>query len=263
MALFGFAAETIQDAISVQGPPETVLHWLYTNAPAAWISALVATVTVGFLLYSRKRPNRIVIREIRNTSVVRIRPSVRNKIKMTFDDKPIETLGQIEGEIVNDGSGVITTPKFVFTLAEDSIVLDALITPQDFGATAEIDRNTVTIALPYLNPVREDKQIVRLSLLVDGTTENIKTTGGGEGWSVWYLPVSNPKRELYWNIGFAVFVVFVLGMGPVCARHIQRTYGIPSEEISWRALVAALPGAIFAFLGVGVFLSRQRASSRP
>jgi hypothetical protein len=72
-----------------QASQDTWLHWLYTDAPAAWLSALAAFIAFVLALRSRKKPKRLVVREIRNSSLIRIWPSIRPKIKMTFDDQPI------------------------------------------------------------------------------------------------------------------------------------------------------------------------------
>ena len=235
----------------IQNPPETALHWLYTNAPAAWISALVAIVTCGFLLLSRKKPKRLVVRESRNTSVVSIRPSVRDKIKMTFDETPIKTLGQIDGDIFNEGSEVIQQPTFALMLSEQSVVLDVLLTPLDLEGKSKIDRNKVSITLPYLNPVREHGQIVKLSLLVDGETKNMKVVGGGEGWSVRYLPLPGEKQERYWAFASLTFLILSLPTALLYGRYIEKKFGIPMTEVSGRSLTADLPMMIFlAFFGV-------------
>lgn len=200
-------------------PFEAILRWMQTNAPAAWISALVA---IGLLVRSRKKPKKLVFREVINTSVVSIWPSVRDKVKMTFDGEPIERLGQIQGEIYNSGSDTIQNPAISLTLSEDSVVLGVLLTPQDFDTEKIISRNTVTITFPYLNSVRDHRQIVKVSLLVDGPTEVIAVKGGGEGWSVRHLSLPSKKAEAYRVL--AGFIGLCLGMlGSFCVGFYTHT----------------------------------------
>jgi hypothetical protein len=225
----------------IQNQPETVLHWMQTNAPAAWISALIAIITCIFLLRSRRKPRRIVLREVRNTSVVSIWPTVRNKIKMTFEDKPIQSLGQIEGDIFNSGSEAIQHPTLTLTLPEESVVLGVLLTPDNSEAQCKFDRNKIIIVLPYLNPVREHKQIVRLSLLTDGRTKIIDVTGGGEGWSVRHSPLPSPKQDFYRNIAMFIFMMTLVPIAWVYGGYIERRYGISRSEISLRAFISVLP----------------------
>ena len=225
----------------IQNQPETVLHWMQTNAPAAWISSLIAIITCIFLLRSRKKPKRIVLREVRNTSVVSIWPTVRNKIKMTFEDKPIQSLGQIEADIFNSGSEAIQQPTFTLTLPEESVVLGILLTPDNSETQCKFDRNKIIIALPYLNPVREHKQIVKLSLLTDGRTKIIEVTGGGEGWSVQHLPLPSPKQELYRQVTSVILLLSFPAIAWFYGGYIERKFGIARSEISWRAFVSTLP----------------------
>jgi hypothetical protein len=239
----------------IQGPPEGALHWLYTNAPAAWLSALVAIVTCVYLLRSRKKPKRLVIRESRNTSVVTIRPSVRDKIKMTFDDKPIKTLGQIDGDIFNEGSDVIQRPTFSLTLSEKSVVLDVSVTPQESEIETKIDRNTLSITLPYLNPIREHGQILKLSLLVDGDTQNMRAVGGGEGWSVRHLRLPGLRHDIYFYSGLLTFNALFLVYSYWHGRYLERNYGIPANEWSWRAFNANLPSLVFLLAILVLFVT--------
>jgi hypothetical protein len=164
-------------------------QWFYTNAPAAWISAVVATVGFVLVLRSRKKPKRVVVREVEKSSLVRIWPSVRDKIHMTFNGHPVQNLGQIDLEILNEGSEVISHPGFEVSLADGSTILDVLLTPIDPHATAQVNANRVVIVLPYLNPYAEHKQVVKLSILVDGDTEHVAVSGDGVGWSTRRVPL--------------------------------------------------------------------------
>jgi len=171
---------------------------------------------------------------------------------MTFDDKPIGALGQINGDIFNEGSDVIQRPTFALTLSEKSVVLDVLMTPQDLEAQSKIDRNTLTITLPYLNPVREHGQIVKLSLLVDGETKNIKVVGGGEGWSVRHLPLPGREQAFYWSLGGIISMLIWLAIAYSYGHYIERKFGIPMSEVSWRAFTANWPISLLLVLVFGI-----------
>jgi hypothetical protein len=82
-----------------------------------------------------------VIRDVGTSSLVRVWPGVRRKIKISFDDKPITMLGQIDYELFNEGSDVIQNPDFTFTFPTESIVLDVLLLPDDAAAELKIERN--------------------------------------------------------------------------------------------------------------------------
>src|SRR5258708_37084656 len=107
----------------LQAPPDNVFHWLYTNAPAAWLSALAAIATLIYVLSKRVRPQKLVISEVGKSSLIQIWPSVRKKIAMNFDGNKIENLGQIDLDVFNSGSRVIQNPRFALTLPAETKVM--------------------------------------------------------------------------------------------------------------------------------------------
>jgi hypothetical protein len=239
-----------------QAQSDNWLHWLYTNAPAAWLSALVASVAFVFALRSRKKPNRVVLREVRNSSLVRVWPSIRHKIKMTFEDRPIETIAQFEAEVFNEGSETIESPAFTLTLPKKCVILDISITPQDPDPKTVIDAHSVTVTLPYLNNAREHGQILKLSLLADGIIDSVVITGTGAGWSIRHVPLFDPKRDYYRLLGTASgFIALILFSVFWYVPFVARRYGIGPNEISWRAFVASVP-VLVILIPFGFFVSR-------
>jgi hypothetical protein len=243
----------------LQTAPDTLSRWFYTNAPAAWISALIATAGLIFVLSSRKQPRRLVVREVRNTSLVTIWPSVRDQIQMTFDGRPIGSLGQVALEIYNEGSDVIQNARIAVSLPEDCKVLGLLIEPAELRATSATDKNVIYIILPYVNPYSDHKQTVSVSILVDGDPAALRTTGTGEGWSLRHsaLPTGRQTR-LRLRIGMVLVFAWLIATIPY-GRFLERKFGISAYELSWRSLLSLVPSMI-AFIVVmavaGVFPGR-------
>jgi hypothetical protein len=246
----------------MQSPPDSWAHWLYTNAPAAWLSALIAILTCIVLLRSRKRPKRLVVREVASSSLVRVWPGVRRKIKISFDDKPITTLGQVDYEMFNEGSEVIQNPKLTLALPPQSVVLDVLLKPEESGAELKIDTNRVSIYLPYMNPVREHRQTLSLSVLVDGDPSEVKITGAGEGWSVRHRPLPTRKQEFLRTLSLSLFGLVWAGVAYKYGGYVQARYGIAKSEVSWRAFVSTMPVLIPALIWVGVLMWDLSSSVR-
>lgn len=216
----------------------SVPDWLYTNAPAAWISAFVAAITCVVLLWTRKKPNRIVIREKINTSLISIRKAFIEKIKVTYEDRNIRSLGQVALSVYNEGSDVIRCPTFTLNFPEGSTVLEIWIDPEEVNDVFAIQDNKAIIKLRYLNPIRDHKQNVILLFAIDGKTNPVTANGSGEGWSVKYIPLPTAKQNTTQMI--IVFLILAL-ISYIYGRCIEKVYGIPIEEISGRAIIAYLP----------------------
>jgi len=233
----------------------TLSQWFYTNAPAAWISALVAVLTCVILLLSRKKPQRLVIQENRNVSLIRTWPSLREKMKITFNDSLIEALSFINIEVFNKGSEVITNATFNIIFPEGCKVLETSVVADELNVQHALENNKVTITLPYINPVREHQHRVRLLILTDGTTDPIKVTGSGSGWSLLHQPLpTNKSLKLRLKITMAIVSLF-LPLSYYYLKFIEKNYGISETEISIRALLASLP-ILLILIVFGLWLSK-------
>lgn len=228
----------------IQNAPDSLTRWFSTNAPAAWISAVVAISTLVYVLASRKKASRIVVRETKNTSLITIWPSVRENIELTYLGHKIDTLAQIDLDIFNQGSEVIHRPTIRVALASGSRVLGTRLIPEDNGTHRILEGDGVTLTLPYINPVAQHKHIWKLSILADGDTERITVSGGGEGWSVQHsaLPTSDQlraRRTVLTVAGIcALFFSFAFG------RYMETKYGIRFFEVSWRAFLTGILGSL-------------------
>lgn len=244
----------------VQTQSDSILHWLYTNAPAAWIAAFVAVT--GLLLRLRKKPRRLVFRERRNSSLIRIWPTVRSQIKITFADRPIGRLGQIEGEVFNEGSDPIQHPTFTVNLPTAASILDARISPEGCGGKCEIQGNTATVTLDYLNPFQDHRQLFKVAILADGETTDVTVRGSGEGWSVRHIPLPTSRQLLRQKYRQVVTLLIPIGASSAVALYAHHYYGVDPWEVSrrtapWMAVVFAIFGLYFAWL-----LSSERKTLR-
>jgi hypothetical protein len=225
-------------------PDVTFGRWFYTNAPAAWISAVIATVGFLLVLRSRKKPKRIIVRETKNTTLVTIWPSVRSNIELFYAGRKINNLAQVNVDIFNEGSEVIQRPSLAVVLPVGCNVLAAVLEPEEEGISHEINKNKVTVLLPYLNPVGDHNHVWKLSILADGDTTKLTVSGGGEGWSVQHTTLPSGELLAKWApalliglLGAMVFLFFY-------ERYITIHFGVGAFEISWRALVLGFPGII-------------------
>lgn len=248
--------------MSLQSQQDTWWHWLYTNAPAAWISALIALTSLLVVLKKRKRAKRIVIQEVSRSSLIRIWPTVRRKIQITFDSRTISTLGQIDLELFNEGSEFIDTPELILTLPEGTRVLDTHTSPEDATVECQIEQNKVSVRLPYLNPLQEHHQMIRLSLLVDGSTAPVRVAGGGQGWSLRHCRLPSPKRRFWSDMAEFILVWTVLVVSFPYMQWAQKRFGVGDWEVSWRVLYLGTPLLVPLVMAILLSYRRRRRESK-
>lgn len=230
-----------------------VSDWLYTNAPAAWISAVVAFVSFVVLLISRKKPKRLVVKDMSSLSMVRIRPKIKKRISLSFDGTVVKSLGQVELQIFNEGSEEIKQPSLTVELPKESKIINVEITPQE--SRREIIGCKTIISFDYINPFRDHKQIYNVSILADGEIDPVKISGSGEGWSTRHIsfPTNKQMRRglAFWAFGIIAFLI----VGYFYFQYIEKTFGISKHEISLRSVLASLPLWITMAVVLKLFLN--------
>jgi hypothetical protein len=109
---------------------------------------------------------------------------------------------------------------------------------------------------PYLNPYKEHSHSLDITILVDGFVDPIMIHGGGEGWSVVYLPL--PTRREYKRSSLRHLTVLSSLLIPFYfyTRYLETHWGMPMTEISFRALVAYIP-ALVIFGGFSTWIIRK------
>ena len=218
--------------------------WFSTNAPAAWISALIATVSLLLVLRSRKQPKKLVIREVKNSSLIKIWPGIRDKITVSFGDRQVGSLGQMEIELLNSGSEVIEHASCTLQLSKDAHVLGTVLRPEYIESTTLIEDSTIKINIPYLNPMREHEQVMKLSILVEGDAELVDASGMGQGWSVRLERLPSLRRVKMYSYLLLTVILIDLPFAFFYFRYLEKHWRIPISEISWKAFFAQSPGVL-------------------
>jgi len=233
---------------------QSFIKWLLSQAGAGWLVGIVSLIGL-LVIFAKKKAQRLVYKEIRTTSLVRIKETVREKIAVSFNNEPVENLAQIETEIYNEGTRVIKDILLTFKYPKGTKVLDvpSEVTPDDMKVEKVIEGRQVQVKIPYLNPLRQHKHKVRLATVVDGKVENIKVTGGGEGWSIRRIMLPSARR-LTFRLGVisVLWFAFLVLSFPYSRIIVQGVFGIDPMEISVRAFLAFLP-FIFAIFAVFVW----------
>lgn len=230
---------------------KSFLGWLFSEAGAGWIIGIVSLIGLLLSLLLRKRPNRLICKEVSRTSLVKIRKEVRDKIDVSFNNNPVKNLAQVEMDIFNKGSEVIRNILLTVKFSKTTRVLAKSfeVVPENLAVTMDsIESNQVKIKIPFLNPIRPHKHRIKANIVCDGDTEKYKVIGSGEGWSVQSLrfPSKKELEKRRWKTTAALFIELLLAWF-VYIPFVERHWGIPPSEYSLRAFLAFFPFILIFF----------------
>ncbi len=235
--------------------------WLFSPAGAGWVFGFVALFVAIFQWVQRKRARRLIFRQIDTTSLVDINPRIRDKIKVTFNDKLIVNLTRFRAEIFSLGSDSTQNPTITITVPEETRILDVAVVSSTDGCepSAQVGAHSAVISVPYINPYRDHKHTLLLSIVADGSMEDAHASGGGEGWSL----REAREKKFAKLLRLAIAAIFILFMVVYLMNWyfdiIETNYGISRQEISFRSFVAAVP---FAALMIVFFYVLNLATRR-
>jgi hypothetical protein len=236
---------------------ERFLAWLFSAAGAGWAVGIVAIIGFLYTYLVRKRPNRLICKEVSRTSLVKIRKEVRDKIDVSFNNNPVKNLAQVEMDIFNKGSEVIGDILLTVNFLKNTRILATSfeVIPENLAVTTDsIESNQVKIKIPFLNPIRPHKHRIKLNIVCDGDIEKYKVIGSGEGWSVQSLSFLKESKKTYLKTMVALFIEILLHWF-VYFPFIERHWGISSSEWSLRAFLTLLPFILIVF--VTIWLGRK------
>ena len=229
------------------------IDWKIVIGVLGWLTSII----LFFIKFKtdRKNPQRIVCREISQTSLVRIKKEALEHIAISFQGKPVDRLGYLELDVFNTGNEIIKSASIRFQFDSGTRLLSqtAKVEPNQsqeykigFSAVTE---NVVDVTIPYLNPRKQHKQHILISFICDGDVSDVKVSGGAEGWSVDYqLPIQcrmlnrRDSTLLSFSLSF-LFILLVFLMGLIRAF----VYGL-DEKLS--DVIKTTDGVLFICISV-------------
>lgn len=223
-----------------------IIHWLFTDAGAGWLAALVALAALVWQFLSRKVAEKLVFKETINQSLLIISREVEEKISITFNTTPVKQLSQLQAEITNSGSEVIRDATITVRIPHLIQLLDILVTDasgyQDFKTTP--NNKEIKITIPFLNPMKPHHHIIRALFVIDGDLEGLKILGTGAGWSLRHETIEAQERKPLFT---QVFLLILLVISILALIYVSRRLHIGPNEVSWRVLLL-LPSFILAVI---------------
>ena len=228
---------------------KSFLDWLFSAAGGGWIVGIASLIGLLYTYLVRKRPNRLICKEVSRTSLVKIGKEVKDKIDVSFNNNPVKNLAQVEMDIFNEGSEVIRDILLTVKFSKNTRVLakSFKVVPENLAVTTDfIKSNQVKIKIPFLNPIRPHKHRIKLNIVCDGDIEKYKVIGSGEGWSVQSLrfPSKKELKKRYWKTMAALLIELLAFF--IYIPFVERHWGISSSEYSLRAFLTFFP-FIFIF----------------
>ena len=253
------------------------LDWKTAVAVVFGFGGWILSIVQILLRYKadNKPAQKITCREVSHTSLVRIQKDVLERIEVSFDERPVQRLGQIDLELFNSGTSIISSPVIRFEFPRQTVILSNVpkvkpIQPPEFEMVCEVSKtenNIADLKLPYLNPRKDLKTHITLSFVCDGNVQDLKIIGGGEGWSVNYVtPEARNKRKTtlsFLSSGFAGMTgLFLATLGFLSTKFLPHDkILVTSHEMpTYLALFLTLTGALLFPL---FFVLTEKARRKP
>ena len=244
---------------------DELMTWLFSSAGAGWVFGMVTLAALVFAIIQRTRPARLVFSELVTASLIDINTKIRDRITVTYNQQPIARLGHVRAEIFNDGSTIIRDAVVTLTVPDSVRILEvaAISSADGCHVDTQHDDRQATITAPYVNPLRDHRHTLVVSMLVDGNVADITASGGGEGWSLrqW----TNRKTRLRNLMELLIAAAALLLWLWVIQGYFfpwEAAKGIGQREISARSILAAAVAVIPVGI-VFVLLLRAGQPRRP
>jgi hypothetical protein len=154
--------------------------WLTSEAGAAWIALLcTACATIAMFVIRRARRS-IVVMEEYVSSFVDISSTMRSRLTVLYDDRPVRSLEQLVVTVANHSAATVTSPTVYISLPKATSVLAAVSDDPDVDVQVRDDRVAVTPR--FMNTYRHQGHAPQVAILVDGTVAGWLAGGRGPGW---------------------------------------------------------------------------------
>lgn len=178
--------------------PKDWITWLTDEAISnyvVFIAGIVVAAVAGLVrhLLVRKRPSIIRVEKKYEARLVNIDDEVKEKLKVTYEGRPIEELYQAIFTVNNRGDEPIKDIDITFHLKgfDQNDFLSPALTDSETAWLLSICRMgpdlRSTFHLSFLNPRKSHKDYLALTLYARKPLEVTGVTGKGFGWSTEYF----------------------------------------------------------------------------
>ncbi len=148
---------------------------------------------------SRKRPRKVLLVKVGESSLIRVAPNVKDEIIIKYRDKFVESLYLTSFTIWNNSDDVIENIKVQIEF-EDTDVIDVDVVdnmPDRASSATQKSNNNLDIQLPFLNPRKLYKDAIRVNVIALKPIKVKSVLGGGREWAVEFFDQEEFFHEVF------------------------------------------------------------------
>lgn len=195
------------------------MDWL-NEAVSNYVVFLFSIVfgAIGFFItrwLTRKRPKRVKLEKVAESSLIEIDPEVRDEIVVTYKGERANSLYLTVFTMWNTSADVIDGVKVTVEFRDTrviEVVLDDPFPERASSVVRDDPHNRLELVLPYLNPRKSYRDRVKVKVFALTPIEVKDISGGGRGWAVDFFDRVQFLREATDAFGSAVLASSPLRM---------------------------------------------------
>jgi hypothetical protein len=182
------------------------------------IIGVIGTALVGYFWFyiTTHRGNNVVLRKLRETSLLKISNLISDNLSIRYKDKPVGKLKLYEFELSNEGYIDIKNLEVIIEIEanEKAGLLEVLVDDAQ-GKTDVVDVSNgeyyYLIKRPFLNMKRRNKEEKILVQIFSDSELQINITGSDLGWGTVYKEKKS-DTPMYIIMGVIAFIVVILSL---------------------------------------------------
>lgn len=202
---------------------ESFLDWLLSDAGVGWVGFIG---TVIWVFYTRRRPNRVLVRDLEQVALVKVHERVRERLKVEWKGHVINDFAFLRVEVSNQGHGTVSGDlSFEFIFPDGTQLMEATHTsyPEslDIAAGSKPD-GTATASIPFLKPYRVHGDRVIFGFLCDGEPTPLRVVGGGKEWSIKRETLAQTRSKISLHMGMTLIIAVLLAFAAVGTLNLYK-----------------------------------------
>src|SRR5574341_1619870 len=174
---------------------------------------------------------------VSKTSLVEIKPDIRDKIKILYEDRQIDKIFSFKVRVVNTGNIPLRNQKISFQFdSAAEIISDSFVTSpaEGFGEILPTQTGVLSNKREYtislLNPLKMGDEIIWNFVTINNNSDYIKISARGEGLDFKVFdPITKNEEVLSGLKGLTVFLAFIFGL---CLGYLKQAYRSGKKKFS-------------------------------